>query len=337
MHPRCFCVPGALRATACLAVFTLIALATAPTAAQQLYKDPAGAFTLTVPAAWATQRDPGSPMVSVVNEKLQASVSLGVMRGNDASTPSADKELDMIQGQFPQNCPRAKIQKRGPTTLGGIEGAFMLVNCTNDKGALEVMRFAVASKPGMLLILNSASPSANYQAALPAFSSVERSFKPMVSSSPAAQSDRPSHPGSNAYRDPQGRYTLDVPESWTVTPQPDSGALQLSSGPSWAMILTGNGTVPADVNHQVTQQMQSQFTGYQLLNEGDLQVNGHPSHGTTATGMNPKGERVSVLVLSISAGAGHFLTIISSSPNDQAKTVNPTVVQMAQSIRCSGE
>jgi hypothetical protein len=44
-----------------------------------------------------------------------------------------------------------------------------------------------------------------------------------------------------------------------------------------------------------------------------------------------------VLVLSINAGSGHFLTVISSSPNDQAKTVNATVMQMAQSIRFAGE
>lgn len=135
------------------------------------------------------------------------------------------------------------------------------------------------------------------------------------------------------YQDPHGRYSLNVPDGWTAEPQPDSGVLQVSSGPNWAMLLAGGGTVPVEVNHQVTQQIQAQFKDFKLLNEGDLQVNGRPSHGTTATGINPKGERVSVLVLSINAGNGHFLTIISSSPNDQAKQVNATIVQMAQSIQ----
>jgi hypothetical protein len=58
---------------------------------------------------------------------------------------------------------------------------------------------------------------------------------------------------------------------------------------------------------------------------------------TTATGVNPKGERVSVFVLSINAGSGHFLTVISSSPNELAKAVNATVMQMAKSIRFAGE
>lgn len=117
----------------------------------------------------------------------------------------------------------------------------------------------------------------------------------------AAFAQTGSKPGM--YRDPGGRYTLTVPDGW--------------SG-------------------QITQQIQAQFTGFQSLNEGDLQINGHPSHGTNATGINPKGERVSVLIVSIGAGSGHFLTVISSSPNDQAKTVNATIMKMAQSIRFGG-
>jgi len=48
------------------------------------------------------------------------------------------------------------------------------VNCTNANGGLEVMKFAVASKPGLLLVLNSASPEPNYAALLPAFNSMEK-------------------------------------------------------------------------------------------------------------------------------------------------------------------
>jgi hypothetical protein len=328
---------GAPTMAAALAILgASISLAQSPAQAQSLYKDPAGAFTVMVPAAWETQRESGSPMVSFVNRKLQASVSMGVIHGNDANTSTPEKELEMIQGQFPQNCPQAKIQKRGSATLGGIDGAFMLVNCTNDKGGQEVMKFAVASKPGLLMVLNSASPAMNYEAALPAFDSMEHSLKQLAMNGAQAQSAA-APPSPDAFHDPQGRYSLAVPDGWTAAPQADSGTLQLSSGPNWAMVIAGNGSVPSDVNQQVTQQIQAQFTGFQLLNEGDLQVNGHPSHGTTATGMNPKGERVSILVLSISAGAGHFLTVISSSPNDQAKTINATVMQMAQSIRFAGE
>lgn len=310
-----------------------------------LYKDPAGEFTVAVPSSWSAQREAGSPMVTFANEKFQASISMGVIHGDATNTPTPDKELEMIESQFPQNCPQAKIQKRGSDLLGGINGAFRLVSCSDPNGGAKVMKFAVASKPGLLLVLNSATPQASYAAVQPIFNTMEKSFKVLrdasgqASSEPATagEADASMQSGAQVFSDPQGRYRLTVPAGWSATPQADSGALELAFGPSWAMLMTGSGSVPGDVNHQVTQQIQAQFSGFQLLNEGDLLVNGHPSHGTTATGINPKGARVSVLVLSISAGSGHFLTIVSSSPNDLARKINATVMEMAQSIRFSGK
>jgi|GEM_PF-4853114 len=175
--------------------------------------------------------------------------------------------------------------------------------------------------------------------------STESSFQLLASTAAGPQarsearpdSSTPAKSGPGIYRDPYGRYSLTVPDGWTAEPQTGSGALQLSSGPSWAMFVTGGGSVPRDVSHQITQQIQAQFTGFQLLNEGDLQINGHASHGITATGVNPKGARVSVLVLSINVGSGHFLSMISSAPIDQARTVNGTIMQIAQSIRFGGK
>ena len=142
--------------------------------------------------------------------------------------------------------------------------------------------------------------------------------------------------GSGPYRDPQGRYSLTVPDGWTIKTDA-SGSAQLASGPSWATIIASSGSQPIDVNHQILQQIQAQYKEFRLLNEGDLQVNGHPAHGSNATGVNPKGARVSLLAVSISAGSGHFLTVVSSAPNDQAKSVNGVIMQMTQSIRFAGE
>lgn len=173
------------------------------------------------------------------------------------------------------------------------------------------------------------------RALAPAFHAITANL--MLSTGSASAFGLQAAADSGRYRDPHGRYSLDVPDGWKAEFQGNSGALQLSSGASWAMLLAGGGSVPIDVNHQVTQQIQAQFKDFQLLNEGDLQINGRASHGSTLTGINPKGERVSVLVLSINAGSGRFLTVISSSPNDLAKAVNATIVKMAQSIQFTGE
>ncbi|MGB8478695.1 MAG: hypothetical protein WCE63_07630 [Acidobacteriaceae bacterium] len=108
--------------------------------AQNLYTDPAGAFTVMVPANWQVQRTPGNPLISFTNEKYFASISMGVIHGDAATTPTANKELEMIQNQFPENCPKASVQKRGRTTISGVSGAFLLVNCKNSKGNLLVSK-----------------------------------------------------------------------------------------------------------------------------------------------------------------------------------------------------
>src|ERR1035441_1655044 len=77
-----------------------------------------------------------------------------------------------------------------------MSGAFLLVNCTNSPGGLEVMKFAVASKPGMLVVLNSAAPAANYDAVLPAFNSIEHSLKLLTGA--AAQASAAPAPSNNS-------------------------------------------------------------------------------------------------------------------------------------------
>ena len=143
-------------------------------------------------------------------------------------------------------------------------------------------------------------------------------------------------PEARAFRDPQGRYSLTLPDGWNATTD-SSGTTQLSFGPNWATLLATGGSQPIDVNHQILQQIQAQYKEFRLLNEGNLQVNGHAAHGSNATGINPKGVHVSLLVISISAGNGHFLTVVSSAPNDQAKAVNGVIMQITQSIRFAGE
>jgi hypothetical protein len=159
--------------------------------------------------------------------------------------------------------------------------------------------------------------------------------QPQAQSQPSGDFPSPGGAASGAYHDPQGRYSLAVPSGWNTAS--DNGNLTLSSGASFVTVATSTGAKPADVSHQIVQQIQAQYKNFQVMNEGDFQDNGHAAHGTNATGINPKGVRASVLVVSIDAGSGHYLVLISSAPNDQAKQINSTVMQIAQSVRFGGE
>lgn len=71
----------------------------------------------------------------------------------------------------------------------------------------------------------------------------------------------------------------------------------------------------------------------QLLDEGDLQPNGHPAHGVDATGVDSKEVRDSVIVVSIQASGMNFLSVVSSAPDNQGKDVYNQMMRMINSIR----
>ena len=144
---------------------------------KQTYKDPGGAYSVLVPAGWEAQPQQGNPMVSIVNAKTQISVTTGVMKGPAANTPTAEKELEGIQAQFPQSCPQAKIQDKGAEALAGMQGSFMLVHCSSAQGAGETMKFIAASKPGVVALMVVASPGLAYMKELLPLSEIKASLK----------------------------------------------------------------------------------------------------------------------------------------------------------------
>ena len=96
---------------------------------------------------------------------------------NQANTPTPDKKLEMIQGQFPENCPPGQHPRARSHGSGRHFRGLPSSELHHLSGGLKVMKFAVASKPGLLLVFNSASPAPHYEAGLPAFNSMEHSIK----------------------------------------------------------------------------------------------------------------------------------------------------------------
>jgi hypothetical protein len=143
---------------------------------KNVYKDPSGAYSVTVPAGWEAQPQQGSPMVTIVNAKTKISVTTGVMKGPEANTPSAQSELEGIQKQFPQSCPQAKIEQQGKQTLAGIPGEYMVVHCVTQGGP-ETMKFIAATRPGTVALLIAASPGVAYLKELVPMMEISSSLK----------------------------------------------------------------------------------------------------------------------------------------------------------------
>ncbi len=97
-------IPNSSKTSGALVVAGMaLLLCAAKAGAQKVYRDPGGAYSVNIPNGWQTEAQPGSPMVSLVDTKTKVSVTLGVMKGPAASTPSAENELKHLEGQFPQS------------------------------------------------------------------------------------------------------------------------------------------------------------------------------------------------------------------------------------------
>jgi len=327
---------------AALALAAMLA-GTVPTRAQEMkphvYKDPGGIYSVVVPAGWTTTAKPGSPMISLENAPTKVSVTLGVIRGPEANSPTPEMELGGIKSQLPHICPQAKTLDHGATQMAGLTGLFLLVSCADPSGP-ETMRFAVATKPGVVAMLTVTSPGSNYMKVLAPLKTIEDSLKLLPGAATQAagpgpvsgQLPTPAITGPGPYRDPQGRFSLKIATGWTAKTD-DSGTVQLVHGPSSAKVIPSGGSKLLDVNRQFIQRLQTKFKAVQLQNEGDTQINGHEARGSNCSAINQDGVQVSVLVVTISAGGGNFLTIVSSSPNAQAKEINSQVMEMAKSVQ----
>lgn len=390
-----------------LASFLVASVCTIPGQAQNLYRDPAGNFTVQVPPGWQTQPQEDKQGISIVNTKFQSSVTVGVMRSPGSSTPSPEKELEDMQSQVVQDCPNARVKQRGSASLAGLSGVFFIVSCPAHGGE-EVMKFAAASAPGLMIVLNSAVPFSDLGSVQSAMNSIERSIavsgelsnSPIGASgsgapinetagnsrqlaaltkacsigalskeecdqrmasllnhpAPSVASDQPQTmtsndpnwtPGTGApatsstYRDNQGRYSLTVPEGWTATPESDgSGTLQLVRGSAWATVaLTSadDSSQPADLNRAILQDLKPRYKHTALVNESGFTANGHPAFETDGSGIDSKGVRVSVMVVSIQAHGLDFLSVVASAPNHEAKETSDQMMRMLQSIRFGGQ
>jgi hypothetical protein len=166
---------------------------------QKTYRDPGGAYSVNIPAGWQAQPQQGSPMVSLVDAKTKVSVTLGVMRGPEGNTPTAENELQNIEKQFPQSCPQAKVEQRGATRLAGLSGSFLVVHCNGSDGP-QLMKFTAASKPGEVALMVTNSPGNAYLKDVLPLESIRNSFKalPMGGPQGADAMGGPARPGAGS-------------------------------------------------------------------------------------------------------------------------------------------
>ena len=143
------------------------------------------------------------------------------------------------------------------------------------------------------------------------------------------------------YNDPQGAFSITVPQGWTATPQGDNGAggVQISQGANWAMIAPfANVKQPSDVIINLERQFQRQYKNFTIGQHGPSKFNGHLDMAYAMySGVNQKGVSVSMVILGIAAPQGRFFAVLSSVPQPDTQGANQAFSSIVQSLHFTGE
>ncbi|MGB7283225.1 MAG: hypothetical protein WBE13_13255 [Candidatus Acidiferrum sp.] len=322
--------------------------------AQSTFKDPGGNFTIAVPAGWHTETRPGSPQVFLRKGQGHVDVSTTVMPSRDGSTPSPKYILDYYVKQTTQDCthPQFKAQDANDK-LGGLPALLSIFTCQDSQVGPSIKLFEVATTNGKIVVFIQESVTSEFNAAIPALNTITKSLRltgdlAAANSAPQTQqastaryrhSSQPSVSESgNVYSDPQGMFSLAVPEGWKATPEGnngDKGVMVAQSSTGYTMALFGpyNGaSQPSDIVTDYENQFGNQLRNFTVGRHGDMNFNGYAASSAVCTGTNSDGVPLTIVIIGVAGPNGHFFRLISRVPQDDARAQNPVFYALMQSI-----
>ena len=245
--------------------------------AQTIYHDPQGRYVLQVPEGWQVTPDKGVDQIIVRKGASQAIVVVLKQNGNNST--SAKQFVETTVREFQAQCPTFRERIKGESKLAGAPGVYTLVTCSDPRSPAVAETTSALTANSILVGFTMIAPLKDYYANLPVLDGIRNSLRvtgagTAVAASNAdaqakmelkkacivgaltqedcarrmgillsqeAKQDResPREEVGSLYRDPTGRFSLQVPEGWSATAEGDNGVLgvQLRSGFNWINIM----------------------------------------------------------------------------------------------------
>lgn len=239
---------------------------------------------------------------------------------------------------FNSAAPAADYAKVLPT-LNAVEKSFRLAPKNSSGGAAgdntqKIKLLQQACTSGVLTQKECAAKMAALSGN-PAPSPRAQDGSQATSPQAASVGDRDGRVGTTLYRDPNGRFSVGVPQGWSATPEGENGdhGVLIRKGSSWAIIGPyDNVRSTAGVVNGLASEFQPDYRDFQLGDSGSLTVNGHDAAYGAYAGINSQGEHVGLRFAGIAAPGGHFLAMAASIPHNDIPAVDPVMKDVFMSI-----
>ncbi len=151
------------------------------------------------------------------------------------------------------------------------------------------------------------------------------------------------------YRDPQGAFSLTIPQGWSAKAEPGcygpqetcpqgANGVNIRQGQNWVFIAPISAKVsgPKDVVSGVAGDYQSQYKNFQMTQNDEKQINGVDVAFATFTGVDQDGVPVSMIIAGVAAQNGRYFVVASSMPQNAPQTTSDDLDTMVNSLRFIG-
>lgn len=226
--------------------------------------------------------------------------------------------------------------------LQALENACSAGALTPDECAQKRAALTGVSPPGSMPTDGTAAMSAPMAGSSAPPSNASPSSNPSQAplTGDAFSTPSQSNNSGNTYNDPQGRFTVAIPQGWTPAPQGDSGAtgVMISQGTSYAVLAPwGNANQPGDIVMNLAGQFQSKYQNFVMGQRGPSKLNGMDIAFGKFTATNANGVPVAMVIIGIAGPGGHYYMLLSSVSQSDEQATGAALNTILQSIRFAGQ
>lgn len=138
----------------------------------------------------------------------------------------------------------------------------------------------------------------------------------------------------STYRDPQQRFSLQVPAGWTTAPEPSG--LTIARGRAYARLVMVEGRgLASDLVSHFAAEAGKQWKNFQELKRGESRFAGEAGAFAFYNGTNPAGTRA-ILKITGAAAAGKGYVLILSAPETEFAALRNDLERMESSFSAGG-
>jgi hypothetical protein len=132
------------------------------------------------------------------------------------------------------------------------------------------------------------------------------------------------------YSDTQGRYTINIPDGWTLTSE--KGFPSLRNGEAWIQLRDEPAVDAKAAASAAMASLNGQFPSFQPVNIGEETLGDRAGYSMTLNAVSKAGRKSALMIVTAPEGRGQYVAVVGGASAEDAGTVASGVGAVAKSL-----